>query len=72
MHEKIFFRRCHICGSVTEAHGQPVARCGHCAKTFAPFYYFDVLHIPISADNLLRPPLLPGERSPIVGLTSWW
>ncbi len=37
----LHFRRCHICGAVSETENALVDKCGHCGKFFAPFVFFD-------------------------------
>ena len=46
----VHIRRCHICGGITESDGQVVAKCDHCGKAMAPFYFFNEgLEVPASA-----------------------
>ncbi|MGE0528515.1 MAG: hypothetical protein AB7P49_15710 [Bdellovibrionales bacterium] len=65
------YRRCHVCGTLSEAPSE-VRRCSHCGKPFAPFYYFKDQFTPILADCNLRPPVLSGQWRPIHGLTAYW
>ena len=40
---KTFFRKCHLCGTVTESL-QEIQRCPHCHHSFAPLNYFQKVH----------------------------
>jgi rRNA maturation endonuclease Nob1 len=66
------FRRCHICGTVTENEGKAVQRCTHCGKAMAPFYFFDEDKVDALSESDPRPVVLPGLRSPVRGLTAYW
>jgi hypothetical protein len=73
MDKSVYFRRCHICGSLNEMHeNQRSGHCETCHKSLAPFQYFDDRFSPIQSDRTLRPPLLEGEFVPIHGLTAYW
>ena len=37
----LFFRRCHLCGSVSHREGAAVERCVSCDKSLSHFYYFE-------------------------------
>ncbi len=39
--KKLYIRRCHICGSVTEKDSGCVKKCESCGKALAPFMFFD-------------------------------
>lgn len=67
-----YLRRCHICESVTEALGGPVARCCNCQKPMAPFYFFDDFSSPVYSDSEVRPDWLVGERRALYGFTASW
>lgn len=71
MAESRFIRRCHICGATTEETHQ-VDRCGDCGKSIAPFFYFDEKRSATFSESLLRPPVLPGEYSPVLGVSVIW
>lgn len=71
MTEAKFIRRCHICGATTEGTHR-VEACGKCGKAIAPFFYFDEGRAITYSEALLRPPLLPGEYSPILGVSVCW
>jgi hypothetical protein len=66
------YRRCHVCGYLNVAKTQPVAKCGDCGKSLAPFFYFDDRFTTVPGDGTLRPPRLQGEYNPIQGLTAYW
>lgn len=66
------FRRCHICGEVTEKIGATVNRCGHCGKTMAPFYFFEEERVQPLSEHEFRPPRQDGGRFPVRGLTAFW
>ncbi|MEK7357479.1 MAG: hypothetical protein AAB250_13590 [Bdellovibrionota bacterium] len=68
----VHIRRCHICGGITESDGQVVSKCGHCGKAMAPFYFFNEAETAPATDSELRPPSIPGDRSPVRGLTAIW
>ena len=74
MKEKPFyFRRCHVCGGVTACEGKHhVEHCEHCGKPLARFQYYDDRFTPTQSDRNLRPSYLPGEFTPIQGLTVYW
>ncbi len=73
MERPLYFRRCHICGGVTEREGhKPIDYCDHCGKPMARFHYFDDRVTPVISDRTLRAPELPGEFSPLHGLTVYW
>src|SRR5687768_13454482 len=40
MTHSLHFRRCHVCGAVTERKDK-IERCGGCGKSISPFFYFD-------------------------------
>jgi hypothetical protein len=69
----VHYRRCHVCGNVTwSASSERVSKCYHCAKSLAPFYYFDDRFSPIVGDETIRPKLLSNEFQPLLGLTAYW
>jgi hypothetical protein len=65
-------RRCHICDKVTEESGATVEACVHCGKPMAPFFFFDEIAVEPETDEGVRLPPLPGQRSPVRGLTAFW
>ena len=65
-------RRCHICGGINESPETVVTKCDHCGKTMAPFYFFNEAETAPISDCELRPVLIPGDRSPVRGLTAIW
>lgn len=68
-----YFRRCHICGGLTEAvDDEHVQHCEICGKPFAKFQYFDDRYSPIQSDAHLRPLFAAGEFEPVRGLTVHW
>lgn len=71
LNEVIHYRRCHVCGAVSELKCK-IERCNSCGKSISPFFYFDDLLAPVPAEDLLRPPFAKGEVRPIVGLTAYW
>ena len=73
MEKPTYFRRCHICGELSHRNGhEHIERCDHCGKPMARFHYFDDRLTPIMSDRALRSPDLPGEFSPLFGLTVYW
>jgi hypothetical protein len=66
-----YIRRCHICGATT-VESNRIDRCGECGKAMAPFFYFDEGRIATFSEALLRPPTLPGEYSPVLGVSVIW
>lgn len=71
MTEAKFIRRCHICGATMEEESR-IERCTGCGKTIAPFFYFDEGRSATFSESLLRPPLMPGEYSPVLGVSVIW
>lgn len=67
----IHFRRCHVCGAVTEQ-VEKIERCGDCGKSIVPFLYFDEERIRVAADSLAQPKNKDGEWIPVVGLGACW
>ena len=72
MDNSVHFRRCHVCGALTEVSQSKVERCGSCEKSLAPFYYFDDRFVVIPTDSELREPYHASEYRPIRGLTAYW
>lgn len=72
MADNVHFRKCHVCGSISEKSEEPVKKCSKCEKSLAPFFYFDDHTKVTLSDMHLRPPLLDGEFLPIHGLTVVW
>ncbi|MFK8137609.1 MAG: hypothetical protein AB8E15_04530 [Bdellovibrionales bacterium] len=64
-------RRCHKCGTTIEGEGR-IERCSHCGNTLAPFFYFDEGKNVTYSEALLRPPSLPDEYIPLVGISTVW
>ncbi|MCB0407820.1 MAG: hypothetical protein KDD34_06415 [Bdellovibrionales bacterium] len=71
MAKELHYRKCHVCGTVNEQ-ANPIIKCSHCHKSLAPFFYFDDKSKVVPSDQLLRPPTIEGEFSPIHGLTVYW
>ena len=69
---KRFYRKCHVCGRISQQQNEPVAECGHCAKPMAPFFYFNDQYVSIYSDDGERPSLAPGEYRPLRGLSVCW
>jgi hypothetical protein len=69
---QVHIRRCHICGAVTEKMGELVTCCGSCGKRMAPFFYFDDFQTEPLTENGCQPPRVPGDNSPVRGLTAAW
>lgn len=70
MDDRIYFRRCHICGGLNEHENEQIERCEHCGKALAPFYFFN--EIAHSSDPEKVVEVEEGEFQPIVGLTVYW
>lgn len=69
------FRRCHVCGQVSESvaeSNEVLKHCAYCHKAFAPFFYYDDFLKPINHEGLERPPQMKGEWPAIQGLTAYW
>lgn len=67
----IHFRRCHVCGAVTE-HEEKIEHCDQCGKSIVPFlYYDDTAQIGHSIEG---PKIVvkEGEWKPVIGLTAYW
>lgn len=67
----LFYRRCHICDSVTGGR-EPVLKCGACGKHMAPFFFFDVRQSLIYSDLPLDRNKSTDKYKPIEGLTVYW
>ena len=67
----IHYRRCHICGCVTERDAE-IEKCSSCGKPVAPFVYYDDKSTPVPTDIDKRTLFLDGEFRPIIGLTAYW
>ena len=67
------FRRCHVCGDITES-TDDIVKCTHCKKSLLPFYYFDKRKVSDYSDNTERPEHRDSETGygPITGLTAYW
>ena len=75
--QRMHLRRCHLCDTVTEQHGEHVTKCDGCGKSMAPFYFFNDEQVVIFTDHDTRPESpeltrLSKERLPIRGLTAFW
>ena len=68
--QSLHFRRCHVCGAVTERKN-PVDQCELCGKFIAPFFYFDEKTIAIEDRGGT---LVPGQGQvrPLIGLAAYW
>ncbi len=67
-HPSLHFRRCHVCGAVTERK-DPVDRCETCGKFISPFFYFDEKTIAVKAES----GVVPGQgMRPLIGLAAYW
>ncbi len=66
-----YLRRCHVCEHITVSE-QAVRYCQGCGRSLAPFFYFKEETVPLFSDLQLRPTLVKGEFSPILGLTAQW
>lgn len=47
--KKLIVKKCHVCGTVTEGHKEPM-RCKCCKKAFLPSNYFGKVHAKNSKD----------------------
>lgn len=65
------FRRCHVCGAVTEQK-ETIKKCGACGKPVVPFLYYDDTQAPLLSENVRGPYYKLGELRPIRGLTAYW
>ncbi len=72
----IHFRRCHICGHLTDQELGLVETCSGCGKVLAPMFYFDerrALGLKSEIDIERMTTSLPRqEYPPIFGLTVYW
>lgn len=69
-HQSLHFRRCHVCGAVTERK-DPVDQCECCGKFISPFMYFDEKAIAVKAESGAKMPG-KGQMRPIIGLAAYW
>ncbi len=69
-HQSLHFRRCHVCGAVTERK-DPVDRCEHCGKFISPFFYFDEKSITVEDEKGALAPT-QGHVRPLIGLAAYW
>ena len=67
----IHFRRCHVCGAVTEQH-ERIERCGPCGKPIVPFLYFDERTVSIPSAEGMRTAIRNGDWIPLLGLSVCW
>ena len=67
-------RRCHVCGTVNEAEGSAINKCGQCGKYLAPFYFFDENRLDGIADNGLHLSEIKNATltHPIWGISTYW
>lgn len=84
MEQKTHFRRCHVCGGITEVKEKTVDHCSHCSKPFAPFFFFDEAEtISLPDDRPLSESLTSravpeadlktsSNYRPLIGLTVYW
>jgi hypothetical protein len=70
-HSVIHYRRCHVCGGVTEQK-ERIEHCEHCGKSIVPFLYYDDSQVEALDENRLRPTFKKGQLRPIFGLTAYW
>jgi hypothetical protein len=67
----IHFRRCHVCGAVTEQE-EKIENCRDCHKPIVPFlYYDDTIQVGVASEGP-RPKTKEGEWRPVIGLTAYW
>jgi hypothetical protein len=68
--QSLHFRRCHVCGTVTNRKA-PVDRCEVCGKFMSPFFYFDEKTIEVQD---MSGQVMPGkgQMRPIIGLAAFW
>lgn len=66
----LHFRRCHVCGAVTERN-DPVDQCETCGKFISPFFYFDERTIAVKAESGSVNPG-QGQMRPLIGLAAYW
>lgn len=67
----IHYRRCHVCGAVTESF-QKIERCECCGKHVAPFFYFDDLATTPPSDSGVDGRKTEPGIKPLLGLTAYW
>ena len=67
----IRYRRCHVCGAVTESFVK-IESCGSCGKSVAPFFYFDDLSASVPSDAKGYDFRQVKGYRPLVGLTAYW
>ncbi|MCB0363157.1 MAG: hypothetical protein KDD35_10560 [Bdellovibrionales bacterium] len=72
MQKPVYFRRCHVCGTINHSDDTPVERCFHCGKYLCRFFYFDDRLISIVEDSALRPLQYAGEYLPLQGISVYW
>lgn len=65
------FRRCHVCGAVTEQK-QRIDRCDSCGKPIVPFLYYDDAQVGTLSESQLLEKIGQGQVLPIRGLTAYW
>ena len=77
----LHFRRCHLCGCVSESSSGRVQACSACGKVMAPFFFFDEHSTLTLSTSELRPPVQFAQHStdssqaqhpPVRGLTAFW
>ena len=75
------FRRCHLCGCVSESSSGRVQACSACGKVMAPFFFFDEHSTLTLSTSELRPSVQFAQHStdssqaqhpPVRGLTAFW
>lgn len=69
--KRLYFRRCHVCGDVTNAQS-PVQHCENCGKPIATYCYFNEQDVIIPCDDKERPRYKDAQVIPIVGLSAYW
>ena len=69
-HPSLHFRRCHVCGAVTERK-DPVDQCGGCGKHISPFLYFNEKSIVVEDQKGAQAPG-QGQVKPLLGLAAYW
>ena len=69
--KRLYYRRCHVCGDVTEGNS-PIKYCEHCHKPLATFCYFNEHEVVAFSENRERPQYKGVQVIPVIGLSAYW